>query len=224
MNVRLDPLARLHDRKTLVKRSPLEYLDVHMACAPLIHGSFGWPIEVDGLSADERGAIVIHLVNTWLAFDLKLRAHRVNGPVCRSAANSAKLEGVADGALGPIDDVVALALRVCGGLHMANDAGGTHACKLSGRDFGDTLAGSTTRAEHGQQDQAEFNHWLRAVPLAGLARLRQQTAPCVQSSALERCALCGKSVNENLVTRCRPAISRLCPPLFVSSPSARRLL
>ena len=167
VDVGFDALTWLHDRKTLIKRPPFEHFDVHMARTPLVHGRLGRAVEIDGAGADESRTVIVHLINIRLALDLEFGADRVNGPVCGGASHSTKLEDIADGTPGTVNDVIAFTLGVSGRLHIADGAAGTQAHQLSRRDFGNTLAGGTTRAQRGQQEQTEVNHFGMGASLYG---------------------------------------------------------
>ena len=54
--------AVLDDGHAVLVGAPLEHFDADMANAPLIHGGASGFVEIDGVGADERAAVVIDLV------------------------------------------------------------------------------------------------------------------------------------------------------------------
>ena len=86
-----------------------------MPGTPLVHGAEARLVEIDGLCADEGGAVVVHDVEGGVPHDLEDGAHRVEGPVGGGTADLAVLERGAHGALGSVFDVVTLVVSVGGG-------------------------------------------------------------------------------------------------------------
>ncbi len=91
--------AVLDDGHAVLVGAPLEHFDADMANAPLIHGGARRFVEIDGIGADERAAVVIDLIeDAGLFGDAEEGAFGIARPIGGGAADVAEAERGADSA------------------------------------------------------------------------------------------------------------------------------
>lgn len=107
--------AWAHDGEAAFVGAPAEDFDVEVFDAVLFHGGLGGFVEVDGVGADECGAVVVDFVEVGFAFDFKNGAYWVNGPVGCGTAHVAVFELGAFGGFFAVFDVIFFGVGVGGG-------------------------------------------------------------------------------------------------------------
>lgn len=91
--------AVLDDAHAVLVGTPLDHFDADMANAPLIHGGARGFVEIDGVGADERAAVVIDLIeDAGLFGDAEEGAFGIARPIGCGTANVAEAERGADSA------------------------------------------------------------------------------------------------------------------------------
>lgn len=91
--------AVLDDAHAVLVGTPFDHFDADMANAPLIHGGARRFVEIDGVGADERTAVVIDLIeDAGLFGDAEEGAFGVARPIGGGAADVAEAERGADSA------------------------------------------------------------------------------------------------------------------------------
>ena len=110
-------LTSLEDIKGPLPITPLNHGDFSLASPPLLHGSQGWMINIDGVRSYESRTIVIDDIGVRQSFNLKFCSDGILGPVSSGTAHFPIFEVGSQSVLFPGRSGLVLHVRVGGRSH-----------------------------------------------------------------------------------------------------------
>ncbi len=156
--------AACEDAFAFADIAPLQDLDLDIADAPRVHRGTRRFVEVDGVSSDQGGAVVIDDEVFAGVGDTEPGASGPAGPVCGSAVEArAVLEGGSEGVLAAVDDVIGFRVGVGGGAHLLEFRAGDGALIFWSTFIG-ALAGWEGEEREEQRGEREERAEMHAAP------------------------------------------------------------